>query len=163
MSHGTPATEQTGQTGLAGQTGTGIDRDRPNGRNRTRQPGKRVRRIHRLCRRRRRYARNAVRRPRNAGQGIRPATREPHHTALRRAAGRRQRAEPAGRGFLRTDGIPHRRARRNRPVGPALPHPAYGTRTRPAHRARADSEPADRPNRHRLPAEVPGTDTEKQP
>ena len=28
---------------------------------------------------------------------------------------------------------------------------AYGTRTRPAHRARADSEPADRPNRHRLP------------
>ena len=75
------------------------------------------------------------------GKGIRPATREPHHTALRRAAGRRQRAEPAGRGFLRTDGIPHRRARRNRPVGPALPHPAYGTRTRPAHRARADSEP----------------------
>ena len=31
----------------------GIDRDRPNGRNRTRQPDKRVRRIHRLCRRRR--------------------------------------------------------------------------------------------------------------
>lgn len=34
---------------------------------------------------------------------------------------------------------------------PALPHPAYGTRTRPAHRARTDSEPADRPDRHRLP------------
>ena len=109
MSYGTPTTGQTGPAGLAGQTGqtgrtgTGIDRGKPNGRNRTRQPGKRVRRVHRLAGVAGDMLEMLFVDPRGAGQGIRPATREPRHTALRRAAGRRQRAEPAGRGFLRTD------------------------------------------------------------
>lgn len=97
------------------------------------------------------------------GQGIRPATREPRHTALRRAAGRRQRAEPAGRGFLRTDGIPHRRRDATDPSGRPYPilHMELG------HAPHTGLVPIPSLLTDRIDigfrAEVSDTDTEKQP
>ncbi|MFR6635260.1 MAG: GNAT family N-acetyltransferase [Alistipes onderdonkii] len=129
----------------------GIDRDRPNGRNRTRQPGKRVRRIHRLCRRRRRYARNAVRRPRNAGKGfgrqlVNHITR---HCGVRRVDVNEQ--NPQAAGFYERMGF--RTAGRDATDPSGRPYPILHMELghAPHTGARADSEPADRPNRHRLP------------